>query len=110
MQFTFHALCALAAASYVTATADKANEYKTHDCSGNINFGHHPLGGLGDVTMDITSNSVYVAFGQDAKADAYPANTGNGGTCTGSKLGSMHGACNDLFQFGTKTECLRFHN
>lgn len=78
--------------------------------SGSINFSHSPVGGLGDVTMNDDTNSVYIAFGYSNGADGYPAKSGNGGSCEGTNLGAMTSECNNLFAKGTKVECVRFHD
>ncbi|KAK4198332.1 hypothetical protein QBC40DRAFT_266875 [Triangularia verruculosa] len=83
----FALLTAVTAAS--AATRPKANEYTDTNCQ-NWNYGHNSFE-LGDVTMDDTSNSVYITHGQRPDGVrrwffAYDGKTGNGGSCTGNRL------------------------
>lgn len=61
---------------------------KTHNYS-------HAKFGLGDVTIDDTTNSVYFNHGTTDVGNrrkiwvAYSGKTGNGGSCTGTRLGSV---------------------
>ncbi|KAH8656571.1 hypothetical protein BGZ60DRAFT_518712 [Tricladium varicosporioides] len=68
MQFTAAFITAILAATASAAVMEpralnKANEYKSNDCSGKLNYGHH-----GDssrpgqcINMDVTTHSVYIA-------------------------------------------------
>ncbi|GAD94196.1 small secreted protein [Paecilomyces variotii No. 5] len=101
---TFFVSAALVASTTVQAAVPKANEYKSTDCSGPINYGHHALE-LGDVTMDDTSHSVYLA---GASWIGYSDKTGNGGSCTGTALGLMAQQCNDLDTvYPERVKCVR---
>jgi hypothetical protein len=117
MQFlTFASIMAATASLASAATMDaralpKANEYKSGDCSGDLNFGHHS-GFLFEVTMDDTSNSVYLS----GQWDAFEEKSSDGGTCTGLWLGDIGqgGGCknlNDDFDgkkiSGARVRCLR---
>lgn len=84
----------------------KANEYKSEDCSGDMNFEHHSLK-LEHVTMDDTSNSVYLASPNFAWY-AYSEKTKDGGKCTGMLLTMLPDGCNDLNEAasGIRIECV----
>lgn len=88
---------------------EKANEYVSTDCSGNINFSHY--GGastsLGNVNMDPSSHSVYLA-GATWSAWSAPNLNGDGnGACAGEELGPLSGGCNDLDNaFSTRVACV----
>ncbi|KAJ9212948.1 hypothetical protein DTO166G4_5452 [Paecilomyces variotii] len=101
----FVVLAALMAGVTVHAALPKANEYKSGDCSGPINFGHHSIL-LRDVTMDDTSHSVYLA---GTNWVGYSDKTGNGGSCTGAALRILNGKCNNLDTAdpGTRIRCVR---
>ncbi|KAI8635269.1 hypothetical protein F5Y19DRAFT_407185 [Xylariaceae sp. FL1651] len=84
-------IASVAGAAVVERALPKANEYISGDCSGSINYGHHSAG-LNDVTMDHTTHSVYL----NGKWSLWDQNSGNGGSCTGSQIGSVDypkGAC-----------------
>ncbi|KAH9897597.1 hypothetical protein F4778DRAFT_783176 [Xylariomycetidae sp. FL2044] len=93
------------------AALPKANEYKSDDCSGDINYHHH--GDSDDnqvVGMDDTTHSVYLA-GQDSTKGWFGYSGGktqsSGNYCTGEKLGQMHGKCNNLdTSFGSRVKCV----
>ncbi|KAI3319832.1 hypothetical protein HD806DRAFT_508076 [Xylariaceae sp. AK1471] len=117
MQFlTFTSIIAVMARLASGATIDaralpKANEYKSGDCSGDLNFGHHS-GFLFEVTMDDTTNSVFLS----GQWDAFEGKSGDGGTCTGLWLGDIGkgGGCknlNDDFdgkrKAGARVRCVR---
>ncbi|KAK5937335.1 hypothetical protein PMZ80_010341 [Knufia obscura] len=74
-----------------TAELPKANEYRDGDCS-ELNYGHH-ASNLIDVTMDDTSNSVYLAGAQWL---AFSEKTGDGGSCYGDVLPAVVAGCNNL--------------
>ncbi|KAK0707708.1 small secreted protein [Lasiosphaeris hirsuta] len=98
----------LAATGLGSAALPKANEYKTGDCSGSLNYGHHSFD-LHAVTMDDTSNSVY----QDGtRWYLFDGKTSNGGTCKGKFLGQIRadalGRCINLNDTvpGSRIRCL----
>ncbi|KAK3349623.1 small secreted protein [Lasiosphaeria hispida] len=98
----------LAAAGLASAALPKANEYKSDDCSGALNYGHHSFD-LHTVTMDDTSNSVY----QDGtRWYVFDGKTSNGGTCKGKFLGQLKastlGSCLNLNTVspGYRVRCL----
>ncbi|KAK5635627.1 hypothetical protein RRF57_011339 [Xylaria bambusicola] len=79
------------AATTARATRPKANEYKSEDCSGSVNYGHNSFL-LHDVTMDDTTHSVYLT----GNWELWSGKTGNGGSCTGTKsldVSYPSGAC-----------------
>jgi len=80
-----------------TTNRPKANEYKSGDCSGGINYPHHAFD-LHMVTMDDTTHSVYQA---GTYWYLFEGKTGNGGRCTGKLLGKV---TND------KSPCLNLDN
>ncbi|KAL9489839.1 hypothetical protein ACSS6W_002116 [Trichoderma asperelloides] len=106
------AVVAVATTASVTPrdTLPKANEYKSGDCSGNINFGHHS-GDVTDVTMDDTSHSVYLAASGKNTWEAWDGKTYNGGGCTGNYLGLVpHLSCLNLDNgMNGRIRCVRFH-
>jgi len=103
-------LIALASVA-LAQTQPKANEYKSTDCSGSINFAHKNFD-LEDVTMDDTSHSVYLAVTGDDTWQAWSDKTSNGGSCTGTNLGTFsHLDCNDLdTTFSSRIRCVRYVN
>ncbi|KAK4182564.1 small secreted protein, partial [Podospora australis] len=93
-----------------SATLKKANEYKSGDCSGDLNFGHKS-GNLGDVTMDDSTHSVYLATQEgDDTWEGWSGKTKNGGGCTGEKLGLVpHLECLNLDTTTTqRIQCVRY--
>ncbi|KAK5659684.1 hypothetical protein OQA88_893 [Cercophora sp. LCS_1] len=107
-------LLLLAAAATASAlTRPKANEYKDTACN-DWNYGHNSFF-LTDVTMDDTTNSVYLTNGQDLDGEnmrwyAYDDKTGNGGSCTGNFLGPMaNEGCININEYiaGSRIRCLR---
>ncbi|KAM0796597.1 hypothetical protein BDR22DRAFT_866691 [Usnea florida] len=78
-------------------TNEKANEYASPNCEGPINYGHRGfLLGLGNVNMDPTSHSVYLA-GATWTGWSENSGDGNGGsTCGGSNLGTLGRGCRNL--------------
>ncbi|KAL1863176.1 hypothetical protein Plec18170_000006 [Paecilomyces lecythidis] len=102
---TFFVSAALVASATVQAALPKANEYKSTDCSGPINFGHHSAF-LRDVTMDDTSHSVYLA---GANWVGFSDKTKNGGSCSGTALTVLDGQCNNLDTAhpGKRVKCVR---
>ncbi|KAF0324786.1 hypothetical protein K4K61_005540 [Colletotrichum sp. SAR11_59] len=86
----------LGLAATVSAANNKANEYKSGDCSGSLNYGHTGVK-LATVTMDDSSHSVYLATGATyGPWLAYEGKTSNGGSCTGAYLGDLPGECVNL--------------
>ncbi|KAK0638939.1 small secreted protein [Cercophora newfieldiana] len=81
---TFSVVLAMAA-GLVFAAFPKANEYKSQDCSGPLNYGHHSFD-LHMVTMDDSTGSVYQA---GTYWYLFDGKTGNGGRCTGKLLGKV---------------------
>ena len=83
----------------------------TQTSSGSLNFGHHS-NSLGDVTMDDSSNSVYLANeARGTNWEFWDGKTNNGGTCAGVKLGlAPHLECNNLNNAypGKRVRCARF--
>ncbi|ROW15710.1 hypothetical protein VPNG_02131 [Cytospora leucostoma] len=75
------------------ADTPKANEYTSTDCSGTINYPHHSSS-LIDVTMDDSSQSVYLAGGEWS---GFSDKTSDGGSCYGDSI-RLYGACNPLAQ------------
>ncbi|KAF6820481.1 small secreted protein [Colletotrichum sojae] len=107
-----HIVTALACfAGFSSAAKRKANEYKSGDCSGALNYGHHS-DFLGDVTMDDSSNSVYLAnTNVQSNWEFWDGKTRNGGSCGGVKLGlAPHMECNNLNDAypGKRVRCVRF--
>ncbi|KAJ5773222.1 hypothetical protein N7457_008118 [Penicillium paradoxum] len=95
---------ALIAATSVQAAWPKANEYRSTNCGGSLNYGHHSLT-LTDVTMDDTTGSVYLS---GAHWMGYSDKTSNGGKCSGSALGVMNDKCNALnSKFSRRVKCVR---
>ncbi|CAJ2505581.1 Uu.00g129750.m01.CDS01 [Anthostomella pinea] len=96
MQFsTFIGLALGTSASLVAADFPKANEYTTHDCSGDLNYGHHTFD-LHEITMDDTTHSVYQA---GTSWYFFSGKSENGGYCEGKFLGKTKSdtpACLDL--------------
>ncbi|KAI2620714.1 hypothetical protein GGS26DRAFT_306581 [Hypomontagnella submonticulosa] len=91
------ALLFLSLIAFVSATNPKANEYKSGDCSGDLNF-PHAASGLYWVTMDDSSHCVYLAQ-SDWKTrtwQAYSEKTENGGICYGDVLGNLGGEEHNL--------------
>lgn len=79
-------------------------------------YGHNSYG-LKDVTMDDSSNSVYLTIGtglneEQMRLFAFDGKSGNGGYCTGHQLGEItaSGFCVDLNTFypGSRIRCVRF--
>ncbi|KAJ5747856.1 uncharacterized protein N7511_009552 [Penicillium nucicola] len=99
------ALIASGAIPVVQGALPKANEYKSSDCSGALNYGHHSAL-LKDVTMDDTTHSVYLA---GANWVGFSDKTGNGGSCSGSALTVLQGECNNLDTAhpGKRIKCVR---
>ncbi|CAG1982744.1 unnamed protein product [Fusarium graminearum] len=86
MYFSKNAIFALiTSVGLVSAALPKANEYKSHDCSGDLNYGHHAFD-LHMVTMDDSSHSVYQA---GTGWYLFDGKTGNGGRCEGEILGTV---------------------
>ncbi|GKU21477.1 unnamed protein product [Fusarium langsethiae] len=108
MYFSKNVILALAATVGLTSAAlPKANEYKTHDCSGALNYGHHNWD-LHMVTMDDSSHSVYQA---GTPWYLFEGKSGNGGRCEGKLLGTVINetpACLDLDNTfpGKRIRCL----
>ena len=77
--------------------------------SGSINFAHKNFN-LADVTMDDTSHSVYLAVTGDDTWQAWSGKSGNGGSCTGTNLGTFsHLECNNLdTTFSSRIRCVRY--
>ncbi|KAI1326450.1 hypothetical protein F5Y16DRAFT_228855 [Xylariaceae sp. FL0255] len=76
------------------ATRPKANEYKSGDCSGAINYSHNSFF-LKDVTMDDSSHSVYLT----STWQLVDGKTGSGGSFSGLDLVTVsypRGACISL--------------
>jgi hypothetical protein len=73
--------------------------------SGALNYGHHSAF-LGDVTMDDSSHSVYLA---GANWVGFSDKTSNGGKCSGSALTVLQGECNNLDTAhpGKRIKCVR---
>ncbi|KAJ5539450.1 small secreted protein [Penicillium frequentans] len=104
----YNLILALAASvGLVSAALPKANEYKSLDCSGDLNFGHNAFD-LHMVTMDDSTHSVYQAgtawYLFDGKAS-------DGGRCTGNFLGQVNAdtpACLlvDRTSTGQRIRCL----
>ncbi|KAJ5506572.1 hypothetical protein N7453_005529 [Penicillium expansum] len=107
---------ALIAGASVQAALPKANEYKStdwlfrstahHNLSGGaLNYGHHSSF-LGDVTMDDSSHSVYLA---GTNWVGFSDKTSNGGSCSGSALTLLQGECNNLDTShpGKRIKCVR---
>ncbi|KAK3493975.1 hypothetical protein B0T13DRAFT_513239 [Neurospora crassa] len=94
MQFSIATLLAIAASVPFTSalTRPKANEYKDTDC-----YGHNYFL-LYNVTMDDTTNSVYLAdgYGLDSKTRGwygYSEKSKDGDVCQGVNLGRMPEGC-----------------
>ncbi|KAF4980010.1 hypothetical protein FZEAL_3872 [Fusarium zealandicum] len=108
MHFTNSFIVALAASvGLVSAALPKANEYKSGDCSGDLNYGHHNFD-LHMVTMDDSSHSVYQA---GTGWYLFAGKTEDGGRCEGESLGQVTGdtsACLDLDNTvqGKRIRCL----
>ncbi|KAL2681126.1 hypothetical protein Neosp_008730 [[Neocosmospora] mangrovei] len=108
MYFTNSFVLALATSvGLVSAALPKANEYKSNDCSGDLNYGHHAFD-LHMVTMDDTTHSVYQA---GTSWYLFDGKTGNGGRCEGEFLGQVSGdtsPCLDLDNTvaGKRIRCL----
>ncbi|KAK3392229.1 hypothetical protein B0T20DRAFT_51236 [Sordaria brevicollis] len=107
MKFSLLAF-AVASASMVSATNPKANEYKDGNCK-TYNYGH-ARSGLGVVTMDDTSHSVYIT-NSGPSWYAYSDKVGktdSGGACTGEKLGHLPNGCHNLdTKFKKRIRCVR---
>ncbi|KAK7745859.1 hypothetical protein SLS53_002577 [Cytospora paraplurivora] len=86
-------LAAISLLALAQADKPKANEYKSTDCSGVINYPHY-ADNLIDVTMDDTSQSVYLAGGDWS---GFSDKTSDGGSCYGDYI-QLYGACNSLDQ------------
>lgn len=67
-----------------------------------MNFEHHSTS-LSDVTMDSTSNSVYLAGGTWR---GYTEKGSEG--CSGTNLGNMAGGCNALTLFDQRVNCVHY--
>lgn len=78
--------------------------------SGSLNYGHR-AGNLVDVTMDDTTHSVYLAANFGNTWEAWAGKTGNGGGCTGEKLGLVpHLECLNLDKtYFKRIRCVRHH-
>ncbi|KAF5719717.1 small secreted protein [Fusarium mundagurra] len=101
-------------ANTVIATNPKANEYTDSACS-KFNYGHHSQD-LTDVTMDDTTNSVYLNGGNGFWTGTQYEWSGysekSNGQCSGQKLGSLpsRGDCVDLnFHFRQRIKCVRLY-
>ncbi|KPM35824.1 hypothetical protein AK830_g10755 [Neonectria ditissima] len=86
MYFTNNFIVALTALTGLASAAfPKANEYKSHDCSGDLNYGHHAFD-LHMVTMDDSSHSVYQAGTYWYMFDGKDQDSGR---CEGEFLGQL---------------------
>lgn len=72
----------------------KANEYRSPDCSGPLNYGLNRAT-LEHVTMDDTSHSVYLAA-PGFSWKGYSGKDKDGGHCTGNLLGDLPDKCVNL--------------
>ena len=85
----------------------KANEYKSSDCSGPINY-PHVSDALFDVTMDDSSHSVYLATCCKVW-HAWSSKSEDGGECRGELLGELPGECVNLDTWAHKRiKCVSF--
>ncbi|KAH7198393.1 uncharacterized protein B0J16DRAFT_367484 [Fusarium flagelliforme] len=92
----------------------KANEFVSENCAqGTASYEHHGNFNI-DVTMDDTSNSVYLASGPWY---FYGGKSSNGGLCTGDVLGSWENdtdnPCVNLNRRGDdgrRIQCVRWNN
>ncbi|KAI0159545.1 hypothetical protein GGR57DRAFT_499873 [Xylariaceae sp. FL1272] len=101
--FVIVAAAGTACAANIPRAWPKANEYKSGDCGGPMNYEHHsPF--LKDVTMDDTSHSVYLAGGT---WELHSGKTENGGSCNGAWLGVSDGGCVNLDNGGQVKERIR---
>ncbi|KAI0382119.1 hypothetical protein F5Y04DRAFT_280355 [Hypomontagnella monticulosa] len=109
------ALIFLSASLFVGGTQAarfKANEYTDEDCQSDLNYPHTDST---EVTMDDTSNSVYLAVSHDDQYiwQAFAGKSGNGGVCEGAVLGNLTTgpgrACNSLNKsFGQRVKCVKY--
>ncbi|KAK3337832.1 hypothetical protein B0H65DRAFT_305153 [Neurospora tetraspora] len=108
MKFTI--ILALAATA-LAFTRPKANEYKNSDCS-DQNYGHNSFF-LEDVTMDDTTKSVYLTDGSTLEGLSkgwfgYSKKTGDGGKCSGERLGRLPEKCVNVDTLAsTRIKCVR---
>ncbi|KAK3351706.1 hypothetical protein B0H65DRAFT_419744 [Neurospora tetraspora] len=121
MQFSIATLLAIAAAAPFTSAAGlltrpKANEYKDTNCK-DWNYGHNSFL-LYDVTMDDTTNSVYLTNGYsvDGKSKGwygYSEKSKDGGLCKGVNLGRMPEGCvniNEVAKLVGRVKCVQSIN
>nr|CAC28780.2 hypothetical protein [Neurospora crassa] len=114
MQFIATLLVIAASVPFTSAlTRPKANEYKDTDCK-NWNYGHNSFL-FYDVTMDDTTNSVYLAdgYGLDSKTRGwcgYSEKSKDGGVCQGVNLGRMPEGCvniNEVAKLVGRVKCVQ---
>jgi len=86
-------------------TRYKANEYRSGDCSGPINY-QHVSATLDSVTMDDSSHSVYLASPYHEWV-GYEGKSRNGGHCIGQSLGRLPDRCVNLdTAMGKRVRCV----
>lgn len=83
----------------------KANEYKSGDCSGDINYGHHSVL-LDHVTMADNTHSVYLA---SPNGMWYAYEKKENGRCAGRKYGALVDKCVNIdthFEWLGRIKCV----
>ncbi|KAK3399066.1 hypothetical protein B0T20DRAFT_351444 [Sordaria brevicollis] len=115
MQFSITTLLAFAAAAPLASafTRPKANEYKDTNCK-DWNYGHNSYF-LNSVTMDDTTNSVYLTNGNAAEGKpkvwyGYSEKEKDGGSCKGLNLGRMPEGCvkiNEVAKLVGRVKCVQ---